>query len=65
MKYIVASSALALAASVVALPAGQVQKRATPTIYLAGDSTMAKAGGGAGTEGTLTSQFESLHVHVY
>ncbi|EKG19189.1 hypothetical protein MPH_03559 [Macrophomina phaseolina MS6] len=44
---------LALAASAVAMPTGSApnEKRATPKIYLAGDSTMAKSGGGSGTEG--------------
>ncbi|EOD47096.1 Rhamnogalacturonan acetylesterase [Neofusicoccum parvum] len=54
MKFIIPSSLLALAASAAALPtdqSAQTEKRATPKIYLAGDSTMAKAGGGAGTEG--------------
>ncbi|KAF5517885.1 Rhamnogalacturonan acetylesterase [Colletotrichum aenigma] len=40
-----------------ALPAGDVadssvlEKRATPTVWMCGDSTMAKGGGGSGTEG--------------
>ncbi|KAI0754625.1 SGNH hydrolase [Daedaleopsis nitida] len=38
-----------LPALVAALPATELAKRATPTVYLAGDSTMAKNGGGAGT----------------
>ncbi|KAK7721525.1 Rhamnogalacturonan acetylesterase [Botryosphaeria dothidea] len=51
MKFIIPSSLLALATSAVAMPTAQPEKRATPKIYLAGDSTMAKAGGGSGTEG--------------
>jgi rhamnogalacturonan acetylesterase len=42
---------LALAASARAAP-GALQKRA-PTIYLAGDSTMAEGGGGTSTQGSL------------
>lgn len=55
MKFIIPSSLLALATSAVAMPTAQPEKRATPKIYLAGDSTMAKAGGGSGTEGASRS----------
>lgn len=41
-------SLLALATSARAAPSGSIEKRA-PTVYLAGDSTMATAKGGAGT----------------
>jgi rhamnogalacturonan acetylesterase len=41
-------SLLALASSAFAAPNGVIEKRA-PTVYLAGDSTMAAAKGGAGT----------------
>lgn len=39
-----------LMAVVTAAPA-EVEKRATPKLYLAGDSTMALGGGGSGTQG--------------
>ena len=41
-------SLLALASTAFAAPSGVIEKRA-PTVYLAGDSTMAAAKGGAGT----------------
>ncbi|TVY45563.1 Rhamnogalacturonan acetylesterase [Lachnellula occidentalis] len=42
----------ALATLSIAFPTGEaITKRATPKVYLAGDSTMAKGGGGTGTEG--------------
>jgi rhamnogalacturonan acetylesterase len=41
-------SLLALASTAFAAPNGVIEKRA-PTVYLAGDSTMATAKGGAGT----------------
>ncbi|TVY25853.1 Rhamnogalacturonan acetylesterase [Lachnellula hyalina] len=42
----------ALATLSIALPTDEaITKRATPIVYLAGDSTMAKGGGGTGTEG--------------
>lgn len=41
-------SLLALASTAFSAPSGSIEKRA-PTVYLAGDSTMAKASGGAGT----------------
>lgn len=41
-------SLLALASTAFAAPSGSIEKRA-PTIYLAGDSTMATARGGPGT----------------
>ncbi|MAD85518.1 MAG: hypothetical protein CL912_21370 [Deltaproteobacteria bacterium] len=40
-----------LAALASAAPAEEIEKRATPTIYMAGDSTMAVGGGGSGTNG--------------
>ena len=46
LSYIV--SLLALASAAFAAPSGVIEKRA-PTVYLAGDSTMAAAKGGAGT----------------
>ncbi|KAK3111067.1 hypothetical protein LTR53_014043 [Teratosphaeriaceae sp. CCFEE 6253] len=44
------ATAIALAASTFAAPA-TLQRRAGPTVYLAGDSTMAHGGGGSGTQG--------------
>lgn len=44
-----------LAALASAAPAEEIEKRATPTIYMAGDSTMALGGGGSGTNGTYLS----------
>jgi rhamnogalacturonan acetylesterase len=41
----------ALAATAIAAPAEDIEKRATPNVYLAGDSTMALGGGGTGTQG--------------
>lgn len=41
-------SLLTLASSAFAAPSGGIEKRA-PTVYLAGDSTMATAKGAAGT----------------
>lgn len=41
-------SLIALASTAFAAPSGSIEKRA-PTVYLAGDSTMATARGGAGT----------------
>lgn len=49
MKSFTIISALAIA--VVAAPAETIEKRATPKVYLAGDSTMALGGGGTGTQG--------------
>ena len=40
---------LALVSTVVAAPNALPNR--TPTVYLAGDSTMAKGGGGSGTQG--------------
>lgn len=40
-----------MAAVAAALPPGPRQAAATPTVYLAGDSTMAEQGGKNGTEG--------------
>lgn len=39
---------LALVSTAFSAPSDRIEKRA-PTVYLAGDSTMAKANGGAGT----------------
>jgi hypothetical protein len=41
-------SLLALASTALSAPSGSIEKRA-PTVYLAGDSTMATAKGAAGT----------------
>lgn len=43
--------AACMAAVAAALPPGPRQAAATPTVYLAGDSTMAEQGGKNGTEG--------------
>jgi rhamnogalacturonan acetylesterase len=43
-----------LAAIAVAAPSEEISKRATPNVYLAGDSTMALGGGGTGTQGSST-----------
>lgn len=50
MKFLFATSAL-LVSLAIAAPAEVVEKRATPTLYLVGDSTMAKGGGGTVTQG--------------
>lgn len=52
----------ALAAAALAAPAEHAEKRATPHVYLAGDSTMALGGGGTGTQGT--SSLLSSHVRT-
>lgn len=45
-----------LATLLSAAPVDEVSERATtPTVYLAGDSTMALGGGGTGTQGTFPS----------
>lgn len=44
----------ALAIAALAAPAKEIEKRATPNIYLAGDSTMALGGGGTGTQGIFS-----------
>ncbi|KAK7531877.1 SGNH hydrolase [Phyllosticta citricarpa] len=53
MKHSISASVLALAVSTTALPANKQQKqhakRATPKVWLAGDSTMAPGGGGSGS----------------
>lgn len=57
-----ASAITAAVSAVVALaaPAALVAERATtPTVYLAGDSTMAQGGGGTGTQGMLRSRVYS------
>jgi rhamnogalacturonan acetylesterase len=43
-----------LVAIAVAAPSSDIAKRATPHVYLAGDSTMALGGGGSGTQGNST-----------
>jgi rhamnogalacturonan acetylesterase len=40
-----------LAVTAVTAPTEELEKRATPTVYLVGDSTMALGGGGTGTQG--------------
>lgn len=49
MKSYAILSALAVAA--LAAPAEDIEKRATPNVYLVGDSTMALGGGGTSTQG--------------
>jgi len=44
-----------LASTAIASPT-QPEKRATPKVYLAGDSTMALGGGGSGTQGSQSLQ---------
>lgn len=51
MKYSFAAIPAVLATLAFAAPAENIEKRATPTVYLAGDSTMALGGGGSGTQG--------------
>lgn len=51
MKSFTILSALAVAA--LAAPSKEIKKRATPKVYLAGDSTMALGGGGTGTQGFI------------
>lgn len=48
MKFTTASIALALSLTASAKPVASNNRRATPTIYTCGDSTMAKDGGGDG-----------------
>jgi len=56
MKLSYCASFLMSATLTLAAPAdGRLSKRATPTVYLAGDSTMALGGGGTGTQGKLSS----------
>jgi len=50
MKSFYATLSAALATLALAAPAEELSKR-TPTLYLAGDSTMALGGGGTGTQG--------------
>lgn len=53
MKSFSSRLVLALASLAIATPVEEnILKRATPNVYLAGDSTMAKGGGGSGTDGT-------------
>ena len=64
MKAIYCTLFAALATLALAAPADEtVSKRATPKVYLAGDSTMASGGGGTSTQGTYRSRllFKSLH----
>lgn len=49
MKFSVLALLPALITTVTSLPAESLEKRATPILYLAGDSTMARGGGGSGT----------------
>ena len=49
MKFSLLTLLPTLVASVAGLPAENLEKRASPKVYLAGDSTMARNGGGAGT----------------
>lgn len=51
MKFSTSFTALALGALGVSASPVALEARATPTIYLIGDSTMAKGGGGSGTNG--------------
>lgn len=53
MKSYAILSALAVAA--LAAPTKDIAKRATPKVYLAGDSTMALGGGGTETQGFIPS----------
>ncbi|TBU46251.1 SGNH hydrolase [Dichomitus squalens] len=66
MKLFVVALLPALVASAAARPQpdGTFEKRATPTVYLAGDSTMAKGGGGTGTEGWGQYLGYSLNIPV-
>ncbi len=60
MKSFYISFPALLAALASAAPAEDVQKRATPTLYLVGDSTMAKGGGGSGTNGISFPVYASV-----
>jgi len=51
MKLFLVPLPVLLAAQAVAAPSEDISKRATPHVYLAGDSTMALGGGGTGTQG--------------
>jgi hypothetical protein len=51
MKTFHYASLACLATLVSAAPTEEKEKRATPKVYLAGDSTMALGGGGTGTQG--------------
>ena len=51
MKPLYTTLSAALAATALAAPVEDIEKRATPKVYLAGDSTMALGGGGSGTQG--------------
>ncbi|TBU25492.1 SGNH hydrolase [Dichomitus squalens] len=51
LSVLVLFSVLIASATALPQPDKTIAKRATPTLYLAGDSTMAKGGGGNGTEG--------------
>lgn len=52
--------AVGLASLVVASPT-EYSKRATPKVYLAGDSTMALGGGGSGTQGKFLESITFWH----
>ncbi|KAH7327489.1 carbohydrate esterase family 12 protein [Rhexocercosporidium sp. MPI-PUGE-AT-0058] len=51
MKYFYITIPALLATLASAAPAEEIEERANPTIYMAGDSTMALGGGGSGTNG--------------
>jgi len=51
MKTFYCTLSAALATLALAAPSDDIYKRATPKLYLAGDSTMALGGGGTGTQG--------------
>jgi rhamnogalacturonan acetylesterase len=64
MKPSFTSSILAFAAIAVAAPTDErLEARAAPTVYLAGDSTMAKGGGGSQTEGISTNFLTSYSLN--
>lgn len=57
---------LVLASIALAVPVqGNVVRRAAPTVYLAGDSTMAKGGGGSGTDGDIPRNKEYVVTNKY
>lgn len=54
MKYSYTWLTVAAASSAMAVPVDEnLGKRETPTVYLAGDSTMALGGGGSRTQGNF------------
>jgi uncharacterized membrane protein len=64
MKQFIAGLGAALAAVASAAPADNHERAtaSTPKVYLAGDSTMARGGGGAQTQGNKL-QFPAQHSH--